>query len=107
MSVASLWAGIEGLFVINLELRFRLAALIATMLEPQSEARLTLYRRLKVLYDFRSKAVHGGEASEDQLLDHVAEMRFIASRLLTKVIEGKEVPSSEALEAALFAERHR
>ena len=35
---ALLWAGIESLFQINAELRFRLATLIALTLEPRGEA---------------------------------------------------------------------
>lgn len=102
MSTAELWAGVESLFSINVELRFRISALAASYLEPIGEDRLSLYRRMKSLYDFRSKAVHGADVSEDDLIAHVVEVRHVLSRLLMKIIEGGRLPSTNDLERAMF-----
>ncbi len=103
MVVAILWSGIEALFGINSELRFRVAAYVATILEPRGDTRLELYRRLKKLYDIRSKAVHGGKVSLKQLHEHIVEVRKLLSRLLCKFIEEKKIPTEEELDSLLFS----
>lgn len=104
MATASLWAGIEALFAIDAELRFRVSALVATALELRGEARLALYRRMKGLYNVRSKAVHGGEATEEQLTLHISEVRSILSRLLIKAMESGKVSTHDELEKSLFSQ---
>jgi hypothetical protein len=66
MMAATLWSGIEALFEIQSELRFRLAAVIASILEERGNPRKDLYRRIKKLYDTRSKAVHGSPLSKSK-----------------------------------------
>jgi hypothetical protein len=102
MSTAELWTGVESLFSVNTELRFRISALVATLLEPIGDGRLALYRRMKSLYDFRSKVVHGTDVSHDDLTSHVVEVRRILSGLLMKIIESNRLPSMDELERALF-----
>lgn len=102
MMVAHLWAGIEALFGIQAELRFRLAALIAVLLEDRGEARVRLYRKIKRLYDVRSKAVHGSAMTEEQLQQHSVEARTLLSRLLQLFLDQGTLPSVEELEVALF-----
>ena len=75
MMAASLWSGIEALLGIQAELRFRLALSIACIVEPRGDQRSLRYRRVKKLYDIRSKAVHGSALSEGELISHVAEVR--------------------------------
>lgn len=60
MVAATLWAGIEALLDIDTELRFRLAAYSASVLEQRGPGRKDLFVKVKKLYDTRSKAVHGG-----------------------------------------------
>lgn len=102
MVVAALWAGIEALFEVQSELRFRLSALIASMLEPRGKTRLELYRRAKKLYDVRSKAVHGSPLSRTQIHEHVIEVRKILSQLLCKSIESKKVPTEQDFDDYMF-----
>jgi len=103
MSAASLWSGFEALFGINAELRFRLALLAAAYLEDRGQERLALFKRIKKLYDYRSKAVHGSPTTEGQLEEHVVEVRVLLSRLICKMTEQGAVPSSDELEAHLLA----
>lgn len=102
MTAAALWAGFEALFSINSELRFRLSALVASYLEPRGTSRVTLYKRIKTLYDYRSKAVHGAATSESLLQSHIVETRGILSRLLCRMVEAKLLPSTEQFEDYLF-----
>ena len=102
MMAATLWAGIEALFEIQSELRFRLAVVIASVLEPRGEARRTLYQLVKKLYDTRSKAVHGSPLTKVKIEEHILEVRKILSRLLCRFVETGSVPTEEQLEELIF-----
>lgn len=102
MTAASLWAGIEAIFSIETELRFRLSTYVAALLEPPGLARLECYRMTRKLYDTRSKAVHGGVINEAALNQHIIAVRILLSRILGACIEANEVPESSRLEALLF-----
>ena len=102
MAAAALWAGFEALFDVNSELRFRLALLAAAYLEKPGPDRLALYRRIKKLYDYRSKAVHGGATSDDLLIDHIIEVRGILSGLMCRMTESGELPTTAEFEERLL-----
>ena len=58
-SLLALWGGLEQLFSPSPgELRFRVASLISSYLEPFGPTRLVLYKRLLSLYNHRSIAAH-------------------------------------------------
>jgi hypothetical protein len=99
---ATLWSGIEALFGIQHELRFRLAAFVAAVLEPRGEARRDLYKRLKRMYDIRSKAVHGSQMEAADLDAHVLETRRLVSRLLCAFTEAQRVYTEQEIEDLLF-----
>ncbi|WGS49821.1 hypothetical protein LFL96_19055 [Paraburkholderia sp. D15] len=102
MSAAALWAGFEGIFGINSELRFRLAALAASFLEDRGPGRVALYRRIKLLYDYRSKAVHGAATKDALLEEHIIEVRALLSRLMCRMTEAGTLPSVDEFEERLF-----
>lgn len=104
MCATALWAGIEALFAVNSELRFRLAAFAAAYLERRGDGRLELYKEMKQLYDYRSKAVHGATTSDALLHAHVLKVRHILSRLVCKITEEGALPSLADFEAALFSQ---
>ena len=103
MAAAALWAGFEALFGISSELRFRLSLLAAAYLEERGPERLALYRRIKKLYDYRSKAVHGGATSDDLLTGHVIEVRRLLSRLMCRMTEAGIMPTTEEYEELLLS----
>lgn len=103
MIAALIWSGIEALFGINAELRFRLASMIAALLEPRGEDRRSLYRRVKKLYDIRSQIVHGEEVVDEVVTTHIVDVRALLSRLLCSFIESGRVPDEADLENALFS----
>jgi hypothetical protein len=103
MMAATLSAGIEALFDIQSELRFRLAVVVASVLEPRGRARRDLYRVVKKLYDTRSKAVHGGSLEETKIKEHVQEVRKLLSRLLSHIVERGSVPTEEEIEDLIFS----
>ncbi|MGH8980358.1 MAG: hypothetical protein ACRDWE_04970 [Acidimicrobiales bacterium] len=102
LATALLWAGIEGLLPVTTETVFRLASLLASLIEPPSESRYQAYKRIKKLYVVRSKAVHGGELSETQMRSHVLEVRGLLRRHLKAVIARGSVPTVDDAEAALL-----
>ncbi|WP_055129207.1 HEPN domain-containing protein [Pseudomonas mediterranea] len=103
MSAAALWSGFEALFGINSELRFRLALLAAAYLEDRGPDRVSLYRRIKKLYDYRSKAVHGGATTDEMLVDHIIEVRCLLSRFLCRMTEQCCQPSIDEFEVLLLS----
>lgn len=103
MAAAALWAGFEALFGVSSELRFRLALLAAAYLEERGPERLALYRRIKKLYDYRSKAVHGGATSDDLLTEHVIEVRRLLSRLMCRMTEAGTLPTTDEYEDLLLS----
>lgn len=102
MSSALIWSGIESLFNIKGELKFRLATYIASLLEARGQARVDMYKKITKLYDFRSKAVHGDSVTDTDVSEHICLIRVILSRLLCKIVELGKVPSKLELESAVF-----
>lgn len=99
---AMLWSGIEALFGVESELRFRLATSVAVALEPRGTERRNLYEAMKRHYDVRSKAVHGGRVSQKILHQHVLDVRSLLSRLLCRFVEIGKVPSQHDIEKMVF-----
>lgn len=102
MAVATLWSGIEALFPISHELRFRLSAYIATCLEPRGPSRLGLYEKIQKLYDTRSSIVHGDRVKPAKIDSNIIEARQILSQLLVSFIEDENVPNKQELDRRLF-----
>lgn len=102
MIIANLWAGIEAIFQINGELTFRLSMYVAFLLEPPGDARLKLFKTMKKMYGFRSKAVHGGHLDEAQIVGHILEVKNILSKILCKIVENNKIYSEEMMEEIIF-----
>jgi hypothetical protein len=100
--VALLWTGIESLFQINAELRFRVAAYVALFLESRGQACKNLFSQVKHMYDVRSKAVHGSDLGEADLHEHICDVRSILSRVLCKFTEEGKLRSGGELDDLLF-----
>ena len=100
--VALLWAGIDALFGISAELRYRLATYMAAVLQPRGKERKSLYGKAKLLYDVRSKAVHGVRVSNDSLREHIGEVKMLLSRLLCAFTERKHLPTESEIEDLVF-----
>jgi hypothetical protein len=102
MMAASLWSGIEALLGIQAELRFRIALSVASLLEPRGQLRAERYRRVKKLYDVRSRAVHGAAMNETDLISHVAEARKLLSSMVCTMVESGKVLSEEEIEGIVL-----
>lgn len=99
-SLLALWGALEQLFSPSPgELRYRVASLLASYLEPPGEARLKLYERVKKLYDKRSTAAH---TAKDSDLGPLVETYVLTRNVLVDIIDECRVPTQEDLERRLF-----
>jgi hypothetical protein len=101
-AMMALWGGIEQLFSPDKEkneLRFRISASIASYLEEPGENRLNLHKKVRKLYDARSRIAHSAKSDiAEALTDTYSLVRLI----LTQIIERRHVPSRVDLENRLF-----
>lgn len=108
MKVAQLWAGVEALFDIEYELRYRLATLSAKLLGSSADQKRQIYADMKALYGERSKIIHGKYLAktpndhETKVRDHISSIRARLAQLLTKIVALGKVPSEEDFEEMLF-----
>jgi len=99
-ALVSVWGALEALFLPSkAELSFRVSSLIASYLEKPGPKRLTLQKRVKKLYDARSKAAHGTSKQDHAAL--VDSMQLLRD-VLIKMINEKAVPTKEYLNELLF-----
>lgn len=102
LGLVALWGALERLFSPSAaELSFRVSANIAAFLEPPGRARYALFKKVKGLYDSRSKAAHGSGKPD---LAPYAETFWVAKRVLVKMIETRHIPTKKELEANLFGD---
>jgi hypothetical protein len=100
LTLISFWAALEGLFLTNAqELRFRLAAFVASYLEEPGAERMTRYKKIVGLYDHRSKAAHGKPKNDPKAL---GESFDLLREVVIRIIVDKHIPTNEELEARLL-----
>jgi len=102
LALVAIWGALERLFSPSVtELSFRVSASIAAYLERAGRTRYSCYKKIKALYDSRSKAAHGSRGSDP---NSYAETYEIARRALLKIIGDRHVPTRKELEANLFGD---
>lgn len=108
MKVAQLWAGVDAIFDLEYELRYRLATLSAKLLGATPLECREVYADMKALYGERSKIIHGKQLArkrdvhEERVGQHIVRMRARLAQLLTKLIALGKVPTEEEFEQMLF-----
>jgi len=96
----ALWGGIEQLFAPSSgELRFRVAALLASYLENPGPSRQSRYKEILKLYDHRSIAAHTTTQVE---LNPLIKTLVIMRNALIKMVDDEKVPNQGDLESLLF-----
>jgi len=100
-SLLAMWGALEQLFSPSPgELRFRVACLMSSYLEPPGQRRFALYKELLQLYDKRSVAAHTASEAESV---HVVQTYVLMRNALMLMIEENQVPTRDDLEAMLFS----
>ncbi|MDT0358133.1 HEPN domain-containing protein [Herbaspirillum huttiense F1] len=95
--LALIWAGIEGLFGVDSEVVFRISLYVARFLEPFDKDRQEqMFKHVKSLYKFRSKAVHGGDLKGD-IQKGVQDAARLLRTLIRQCSEGNQLPDCEVL----------
>lgn len=97
IKLALLWAGIEGIFGAQSEIRFRLSIYLARFLSPDDEVeRQRIFDLVKSLYGTRSNAVHGGKLKGN--FDSAAtDSANLLNRLIIKCSETGLIPKEADL----------
>ncbi len=101
-AVARLWSGIESLFGLQSELVYRIALQSASLLEPRGEKRTRRFKEIKKLYNLRSKAVHGGPLSDDQIQVALDDSFVLLRDLLLYCVETGGTPEEDRILDALL-----
>ncbi len=99
-SMLAFWGGIEQLVAPTPgELRFRVAAFLASYLERPGASRLELFRRVLKLYNERSTAAHTAKDVETKPL---VETYVLMRNVIVRMVDEAKVPSQSELESMLF-----
>jgi hypothetical protein len=103
LALVYIWAALENIFSPDKapELKFRVAALIASYLEGPGEQRKQKFKDVGRLYDARSKAAHGSSTHDVDVLYGTYDL---LRKVVMKMIAQKKVPSKSELENNLFGE---
>jgi hypothetical protein len=97
IKLAVIWAGIEGIFGVSSEIRFRISVCMARFLAPDDALeRKAIFELVKKLYVDRSKSVHGSKHKGD-FAASVIESAALLNRLLKKCIELRSLPNETEL----------
>lgn len=97
IKMAVLWAGIEGMFEVSTEIRFRLSLCVARFLHPtDTVARKNKFELVKKLYNSRSSAVHGVKIKGD-LNQSVEASAELLRELIYQSIIDRAMPNEEYL----------
>jgi hypothetical protein len=97
IKMAVLWAGIEGMFGANSEIRFRISLYIARFLHPiDADARKAKFETVKKLYNSRSSAVHGSKIKGD-LTQAVEDSAGLLKNLIRQSLTNKAIPIEDEL----------
>lgn len=102
-ALARIWAGIESLLGISAEISYRASLACAALLEQMGAARLDLFKKVRSLYNRRSKAVHGDAITPSQLADALMESFQLLARLIVFCVKYGRVPTQEDQETRLLA----
>jgi hypothetical protein len=102
VQMLTIWGGLEQLFAPSAgELRFRVAANLASYLEPRGPKRQRTFKTVLKLYNERSAAAH---TTADIEVPHVMQSWVLLRNALMKMINERKVPGQGEFEHLLFAD---
>ncbi len=104
----SYWIALESLFLGDErdELRFRAALRVAHYVGDSADARRLTFDKTRTSYDVRSKVVHGGAVSSDEI-DLITEETedILRASLLRLLLSGQAINTSDLDRAAIVGAR--
>lgn len=102
LAAVKLWAGIEAMMACDGERRGRLAGRLAAVLEPRGPGRRELYERIRELDAMRARVLLSELLSPQDIGGHLREVGALLARLLRTIVDAGHLPTSAALDQALF-----
>lgn len=104
IAIATAWTGIEALFAISSELRFRTAILAAAELFDGDDP-YWVYKDTISLYDARSKIVHGAVIKENAVNDAHGKSLYLLISLLRVIVQRESLRTSEEMLQSLLSKK--
>lgn len=101
--VAAIWSAIEALLGFDHELRFRISASVAKLLENGPEAQEKRFKEVRKLYDLRSKCVHGAAITQEDQENTIRDSLNLLCELLFLFVEKKSIPDKSDIDKVFFA----
>jgi len=101
-AISRIWAGIESILELKSETVYRLSIITSALLKSRGCERIDFYKKIKKLYDVRSKAVHGARISDKKLHRALDDSFDILSSILVLCIERGKTLDNEDFEQALL-----
>jgi len=98
MRIMLLWSGIERLLEVDSELTRRIALYSSIVIPGTQVEKVERFKSIKILYNIRSKAVHGGKISDMALQEGYEGAAKILAQLLSRCVEIGRVPSPSELD---------
>lgn len=102
LAAVRLWTGIEALMACAVEERWRLASVVAALLEPRGPARRDVFESVVQLDAMRARVILSELLSAQEIEDHVGGVRTLLARVLGAVVEAGRLPTAAELDQALF-----
>lgn len=101
-AIAILWAAIESIVDVSIEISYRLSLSISSLLCERGDERIKKFKEIKKLYGLRSKVVHGLNLKESEIEKSLVESFKLLSELVVYMIENNKMIKSSDFENAIF-----
>jgi hypothetical protein len=101
-AIAILWAAIESIVDVSIEISYRLSLSISSLLCERGDERIKKFKEIKKLYGLRSKVVHGSNLKGPEIEKSLVESFRLLSELVVYMIENNKMIKSADFEDAIF-----
>tara|TARA_R110002096_G_scaffold270796_1_gene464665 strand:- start:91 stop:945 length:855 start_codon:yes stop_codon:yes gene_type:complete len=101
-AIAILWAAIESIVNVSIEISYRLSLSISSLLYERGDERIQKFKEIKKLYTLRSKVVHGSNLKDSQIEKALVESFELLSELIVFMIEKNKFIKDIDFENAIF-----
>jgi hypothetical protein len=100
--IAILWAAIESIVDVSIEISYRLSLSISSLLYERGDERIKKFKEIKKLYGLRSKVVHGSNLKDSEIEKTLIESFELLSELVVYMIEKNKMVKDDDFQTAIF-----
>ena len=101
-AIAILWAAIESIVDVSIEISFRLSLSISSLLCERGDNRIKKFKEINKLYGLRSKVVHGSNLKDSEIEKALDESFQLLSELIVYMIEKNKMVKNDDVQTAIF-----